>query len=198
MQREEENMKKRLTVDLMHVHCVVGHIGPNSSSNFCWKLKSSDEKTLWKRRKTRPTWAQQPPNLLKLTVGELVVLLVDHPGQNRVRKRKTEKQNPSALNLVWRVLWRDMKLNENKKFSKKGRYFHFIPGWQLLKKISVPPARIPLQQWRFSVVSLFFTSRTPGPESGDLKSCICYFSGSGALQKPLTDPWYLRLSCVKG
>ena len=50
------------------------------------------KKNFVKKKEKRLTWAQQPRNLLALTVGELAVLWVDHPGQNTVRKRQTGKQ----------------------------------------------------------------------------------------------------------
>ena len=174
----------------MHVDCVVGHAGPNSNSNSIqWAHGHSARAESWnrqtkkysvKKKKTRHTgWAQQPHNLLALTIGKLAVLWVDHPGQNTVRKRQTGKQTWWALNLAWRVLWKDMRLGI-KNTAKKVRYLQFIPGGNLHRKILVP--RIPLRRWRFSTVSVFLLSRTTWPEACDWKKLHrLFFSGSGAV-----------------
>ena len=92
----------------MHVDRIMGHAEPNASSNgirseswsFLLEVEIIRQKKLCEEAKKRPTWAQQPHNLLALTVGKLVVLGVDRPGQNGVRKRQTRKQNRWALNLA--------------------------------------------------------------------------------------------------
>ena len=107
--------------------------------------------------------------------------IVDHPGQNRVRKRQTGKQTWWALNLAWRVLWKDMRLGI-KNTGKKVRYLHFIPGGNLHRKILVP--RIPLRQWRFSTVS---DREQLGQRRGTGRSYTGYFfrAAGQSSQKPL-------------
>jgi hypothetical protein len=58
------------------------------------------QKKLCEQAENKAYLGQQPRNFLALMVSKHAVLWVDHPGQNKVRKRQKRKQNRWALNLA--------------------------------------------------------------------------------------------------